>query len=170
MTPSQLPLPTRGQIKSLINLNMWFVLGRLFNFTPIFLTDKNPKKPHRRTNTIDWRCVPPAMYEILQCRDEAEVKAQDAKENKPSKESKRRKVLYENQGSICHYCLYQTPYNKWSIDHILPRSKGGTDRIQNLVGACKTCNGQKGSQSIEDFMKSDYIQKVRQRKVIDAAP
>jgi 5-methylcytosine-specific restriction endonuclease McrA len=41
------------------------------------------------------------------------------------------------------------------IEHIVPRSKGGTDRVSNLTLACAKCNTRKGNQPVEDFLKRD---------------
>ncbi len=38
------------------------------------------------------------------------------------------------------------------IDHIVPLSKGGTGDWSNLASACRTCNAQKGDQSLEEFL------------------
>ena len=40
------------------------------------------------------------------------------------------------------------------IDHVVPRSKGGSDRVSNLVLACHDCNQHKGNLSVEDFLKN----------------
>lgn len=37
----------------------------------------------------------------------------------------------------CAYCGYDLPTQ---VDHVLPRSRGGTDDPENLVPACKPCN------------------------------
>ncbi|MFC5215481.1 RNA-guided endonuclease IscB [Streptomyces coerulescens] len=51
----------------------------------------------------------------------------------------------------CAYCgASGVPLN---IDHIEPRSRGGSDRISNLAVACIPCNHAKGSTSIEEFLK-----------------
>ncbi|WP_253266928.1 RNA-guided endonuclease IscB [Streptomyces sp. NL15-2K] len=51
----------------------------------------------------------------------------------------------------CAYCgAYGVPLN---IDHIHPRSRGGSDRISNLTLACIPCNHAKGSSSIEEFLR-----------------
>jgi hypothetical protein len=35
-------------------------------------------------------------------------------------------------------------------DHIIPRSRGGSDSFRNLVAACQRCNGQKGARTPEE--------------------
>lgn len=40
-------------------------------------------------------------------------------------------------------CAYGCGRRASSIDHILPRSRGGTNRADNLVPACSTCNSSK---------------------------
>jgi hypothetical protein len=38
-------------------------------------------------------------------------------------------------------------------DHVVPRSAGGADAIENLVLACASCNNYKGTGSYADFVK-----------------
>lgn len=47
--------------------------------------------------------------------------------------------------NCCEYCLSQTEYSSdpFSIDHIIPRSKNGSDELDNLAWACLGCNGHK---------------------------
>lgn len=49
-------------------------------------------------------------------------------------------VLTKNDGR-CVYC--GDPAD--TIDHVIPRSKGGTDDLDNLVPACRDCNSRKGN-------------------------
>jgi hypothetical protein len=46
----------------------------------------------------------------------------------------------------CVYCGLQDP--ELTIDHVIPRSEGGSDIIQNLVACCGLCNGKKGSKAL----------------------
>lgn len=38
------------------------------------------------------------------------------------------------------------------IEHIVPRSAGGSDRVSNLTLACRTCNRNKGNRPVEVFL------------------
>ena len=51
-------------------------------------------------------------------------------------------------GNRCGYCLTHQEYVPWvlEIEHIVPRSKGGTDDEENLWLACRSCNLFKSSQ------------------------
>ncbi len=71
------------------------------------------------------------------------------------------------QGELMGYELREYLLHKWQrkcaycgkkgmplqIDHIVPRSKGGTDRASNLTLACERCNQAKGDQDVQDFLK-----------------
>lgn len=62
-----------------------------------------------------------------------------------------REYLLEKWGRKCAYCgKIDAPLQ---IEHMRPRSRGGTDRISNLVLACEPCNQRKGNRSIDDFLK-----------------
>ncbi|WOL31453.1 hypothetical protein [Microcoleus phage My-WqHQDG] len=70
------------------------------------------------------------------------------------------------QGTLAGYEVREYLLNKWDrkctycskegiplqVEHIHPKSKGGTNRISNLCLACVKCNTQKGTQDIKDFL------------------
>lgn len=64
--------------------------------------------------------------------------------------SRRVKALIERDGAECSYCGC-TPVN-YEVDHFIPRSKGGPDRMDNLVLACSPCNRAKRDHMPEDFL------------------
>lgn len=45
----------------------------------------------------------------------------------------------------CHYCGATPESEELHVDHVIPRSLGGTDDPTNLVTACSSCNGGKAS-------------------------
>jgi len=72
----------------------------------------------------------------------------------------------------CAYCL--TTSVPLEIDHVQPRSKGGSDRVSNLVMACHGCNQAKGDHLLETFLADrpstlERIQKQRKAPLRDAA-
>ena len=54
-------------------------------------------------------------------------------------------------GPICFYCDKEFPFNKLTVDHHIPSSKGGANEFWNLRLACYDCNQDKGS-----LMPGDY--------------
>lgn len=82
-----------------------------------------------------------------------------------------REYLLEKWGRECAYCGAKgVPLE---IDHIHPRSRGGTDRVSNLTLACRACNQAKGNQDIRKFVKEPArlvgILKQAQAPLRDAA-
>jgi hypothetical protein len=58
----------------------------------------------------------------------------------------RRKILYRD-ARICQYCGGAAV----EVDHIIPRSKGGTNEESNLVACCLLCNRSKGDKTVEEW-------------------
>jgi 5-methylcytosine-specific restriction endonuclease McrA len=50
----------------------------------------------------------------------------------------------------CHWCRKKIQ-GPLQIDHVLPLSKGGTNRLENVVPCCARCNLSKGSKLPHDF-------------------
>ena len=50
---------------------------------------------------------------------------------------------------ICQYCSKRS--NSMTIDHVVPKNKGGVDRWDNLVAACSKCNTKKGNNLLENI-------------------
>jgi 5-methylcytosine-specific restriction endonuclease McrA len=62
-----------------------------------------------------------------------------------------REYLLEKWDRQCAYCgAKNVPLE---IEHIQPRSKGGSDRVSNLTLACTKCNQEKGNKDIKEFLK-----------------
>ncbi len=64
-------------------------------------------------------------------------------------QNKLRDFIFAKNNGQCAYCG-----NKGEeIEHIVPRSKGGTDSIHNLALSCRECNIKKGTLSLKEFGK-----------------
>jgi len=53
--------------------------------------------------------------------------------------------ILKRDGYTCQYCGSRAKI--LTIDHVLPRSRGGTDSWENLVTACLNCNTRKGDRT-----------------------
>lgn len=51
-------------------------------------------------------------------------------------------------------CAYCGSTDKLTVDHIAPVSKGGANRIYNLVPACQHCNSSKNNRSLSEFYRA----------------
>lgn len=60
----------------------------------------------------------------------------------------------------CQYCKKVRP-KYLEVDHIIPKSRGGTDRSDNLVAACHKCNEEKGNRTAEEFGCIDVQRMVK---------
>ena len=60
-----------------------------------------------------------------------------------------REFLYAKQNGRCVGCQYELPLHVLTVDHIMPRSRGGLDSVGNLQLMCHTCNAIKGDRSME---------------------
>lgn len=59
-----------------------------------------------------------------------------------------RKNIIKRDGNKCQYCGKKNV--EMTIDHIIPKSRGGEDTWENLIAACVRCNNRKGNRTPEE--------------------
>ena len=74
-----------------------------------------------------------------------------------------KEYLLEKYGHTCQYCGGKSsdPILEW--EHMIPRSRGGSDRLKNAALACHNCNQDKGNHTLEEWQTilQDRIPKER---------
>jgi 5-methylcytosine-specific restriction endonuclease McrA len=60
-----------------------------------------------------------------------------------------RRNLFARDQNHCQYCGKKFPSSELSLDHVIPRSQGGTNTWENIVCACVRCNVRKGGRTPE---------------------
>ena len=71
--------------------------------------------------------------------------------------------LHREQAGYCAGCAEPFELRNLELDHIVPRSKGGTDHGENLQLLCSDCNRSKGNRPME------YLRyRIQYRKLIEA--
>ncbi|MFZ7103487.1 MAG: HNH endonuclease [Peptococcaceae bacterium] len=81
--------------------------------------------------------------------------------------------LFERDGHKCWFCSKELFYRQMSLDHYLPKSKGGPEEIFNYVLSCKTCNKLKRSRVPADYQEvwiNLLKQAFKDRKIYLAIP
>lgn len=58
-----------------------------------------------------------------------------------------RRNLFARDGFRCQYCDRKLPSTQLSVDHVLPKSRGGATVWENVVTSCLTCNVKKGGRT-----------------------
>ena len=46
---------------------------------------------------------------------------------------------------VCSYCNKRLLSKEITLDHVIPKSKGGAGNLENLVISCSLCNSKKGN-------------------------
>ena len=69
-----------------------------------------------------------------------------------------RRNIFARDGNRCQYCGKRFPTGELSLDHVMPRSRGGGTDWENIVCACVRCNVRKGGRTpLEANMKLTKI-------------
>lgn len=58
------------------------------------------------------------------------------------RKNRRRRMLRKNR--FCVYCGERLTLQTSTVDHVIPKSKGGNNGKKNTVISCKPCNKKKG--------------------------
>lgn len=61
-----------------------------------------------------------------------------------------RSILYARDRHVCAYCGNTFQFKDLTIDHVLPKSRGGKNTWMNTVASCKPCNSRKADRTPEE--------------------
>jgi 5-methylcytosine-specific restriction endonuclease McrA len=91
-----------------------------------------------------------------------------------------KRQIWIDQDGKCFYCHRkcqmsdgrpltnaEQPDDLFTMDHIVPLSEGGQSVLNNLIGACKACNWEKGNDGFKDFVERKIAQRRRAQEVIN---
>ena len=76
-----------------------------------------------------------------------------------------RLAIYLRDGLCCVYCLRDWSESGLTVDHIIPRSAGGTNECTNLVSACMSCNAAKRALG-DDLSKMALALRIGKRALL----
>ena len=80
-----------------------------------------------------------------------------------------REYLAEKFNHRCCYCgIEQGQRRKFEVEHIVPKSRGGSNRISNLAWSCHECNQEKDNMTAEEYGHPE-VQEQARRPLKDAA-
>ena len=71
-----------------------------------------------------------------------------------------REYLLEKFNRRCAYCTIENV--PMQVEHIIPRSRGGSNRVSNLTIACAPCNQKKGAMTAEEFGHPEVQRQAKQ--------
>jgi 5-methylcytosine-specific restriction endonuclease McrA len=109
------------------------------------LFSEKAEKPYNHTDHYKIK-TPSGYFElpsVIILRDYVHVPYVRSKS--PSKRN-----VYRRDGHCCQYCGCHLTTRNASIDHVMPRSRGGGHSWVNMVSACKPCNRKKANKTPEE--------------------
>ena len=78
----------------------------------------------------------------------------------------RKAILEDYPGDRCAYCDRKA--TSWTLDHVIPRSKGGPTKRWNLVRCCAECNGRKSNHDLLPWYRPQHFwDQQREDRVFD---
>jgi len=77
----------------------------------------------------------------------------------------RNNILWRDKNQ-CQYCGVIESPRDMTIDHVIPRSRGGENTWSNLVTCCKRCNQKKGNRTPEEANMSLLNKPVKPRNSV----
>lgn len=72
----------------------------------------------------------------------------------------RKNILLRDRSS-CQYCGIVLPAGELTLDHVIPRSRGGLSTWENLVACCHACNRRKGNHLLSELSNIKLLREPR---------
>ena len=122
------------------------------NEKKIVLIHKKLDEKRRKSNTLTCE-----LKNMKKKYDVMKKKYDDIKDNEIKSYNKSRDVLCSRQDNICIIC--DKKMINPSIEHLVPKSKGGSNELYNLAATCTACNNTRGTKPIENI-KNLLIERI----------
>ena len=109
-------------------------------------------------NLLHAHCLTQAPYRFIVFdhvnKDNTPLYSVARSQDAPCKARKALKRAFITHGANCFYCDQPVDAENYTVDHIDPKSMGGTEELQNLAIACKPCNRAKQNDPLLIFKPS----------------
>lgn len=99
--------------------------------------------------TKAWRAANPNSVKMYDARR----RARDSGANGSFKADDVKRLL-EQQRAKCIYCGTDISDGLHTIEHVIPLSRGGSNSIENIALACRSCNARKGQKLPSEFLNT----------------
>lgn len=73
-----------------------------------------------------------------------------------------REAIFERDGHICFHCKKEYSDDELEVDHLIPLVENGSNKEDNLVTSCRTCNRKRGSTNLIQWQKSNSVKNDNQ--------
>lgn len=94
-------------------------------------------------------------FEVVEVDETKIVKTTETKTKRKQFNTNERTIIYNRNKGRCAICGRFVPYDEFTVDHIIPLSKCGTNELKNLQCTCKVCNLIK-----QDILPDDLMGKL----------
>lgn len=94
-------------------------------------------------------------FQVEEVNETEIVEDTEVKVKRKQFNTKERTIIYNRNKGRCAICGRFVPYDTFTVDHIIPLSKCGTNELKNLQCTCKTCNLIK-----QDILPEDLMDKL----------
>jgi len=124
-------------------------------------------KKYKKLININKIMIENVSFDTAQMSSDTKLWGNDYQQGNLYNKNLREFVFSKTKGR-CSYCEEKAT----EIDHIIPRSNGGTNSSYNLTPACRPCNEKKSNLSLKEFgklMNKDYSQLEPKKLPKDAA-
>ena len=98
----------------------------------------------------------PACKELIEKEESTLLRTEKPDDADYYTDQERRLMVLERDNRKCTYCLVDVAEDSYVLDHIVPISKGGTNKKFNLVTSCQECNQRKRDEDAIKFLLSNY--------------
>lgn len=79
---------------------------------------------------------------------------------------KQRFHIFNRYKGICLYCKTFIPFEYGTIEHIIPKSRDGSNNNSNLAYACERCNQLRGTKVVASVIKTREVVHATKKKTL----